>query len=174
MSWHHHASNTSMKCWIILPPINRPVFSVTGEVRLSKKSRWVRPTCNNVRLRTRPRIRKNNGSAKNRTSHQRKEWISSWQVSTQRPISMYSVVLLWRGQFSPNSSQYTPHSSPVRVRYGVSIVNTNSNLCSASVTWVPHAISSCIGPCYNGIPLYYTLDLDKSQPLFSEDSKQHP
>ena len=46
-------------------------------------------------------------------------------------------------------SQQTPHISPSRARYGVSIVQTNSNLYSASVTRVLYAIS-CIEPCYNG------------------------
>ena len=38
----------------------------------------------------------------------------------------------------------------MRAIYGVSVVNTNSNLCSASVTRVLYAISCWIEPRYNG------------------------
>ena len=43
----------------------------------------------------------------------------------------------------------TPHSLSMRVRYGVSVVNINSHLFSASVTRVLYSISCCIGSCYN-------------------------
>ena len=46
------------------------------------------------------------------------------------------------------------HSLPERVSYGVSVVYTNSDLCSASVTGVLQAISCCIGPRYKDIQLY--------------------
>ena len=45
----------------------------------------------------------------------------------------------------------------MRARYGVFVVNTNSNLCSASVTRVLYAILCCIGPCYNGTRLYVVI-----------------
>ena len=41
----------------------------------------------------------------------------------------------------------------MRVSYWVSVLNTNSNLCSASVTRVLYAISCGIVPCYNGTRL---------------------
>ena len=56
--------------------------------------------------------------------------------------------------FFTNSPQQTPHSSPVRTKYGVSVVNTNSDLCSASVTRVLYTISCWIRPCYKGTRLY--------------------
>ena len=45
----------------------------------------------------------------------------------------YSVVLLKYGQFSPQTLQQIPHSSHMRVRYGVSFVGLKSDLCSAAV-----------------------------------------
>ena len=48
----------------------------------------------------------------------------------------------------------TPHSSPVRARYGVSFVRIASDWYSASVIIVPYAKSCYVGPRYNGTPLY--------------------
>ena len=62
----------------------------------------------------------------------------------------YSTMPLWRGQFSPKFSQDTSHSSPVRARYGMYFVGSNSGSCFASVTTVMYAISYYIGPRYNG------------------------
>ena len=42
----------------------------------------------------------------------------------------------------------------MRARYGVSVVNTNSYLCSTSQTRVLYAISRCTRPRYNGTWLY--------------------
>ena len=42
----------------------------------------------------------------------------------------------------------------MRMRYGVSVVNTNFNLCSASVTRILYAISCCAGRLYKDTPLY--------------------
>ena len=66
----------------------------------------------------------------------------------------YNEVPLKHSQFSPNSSQETPHSSPVRASYGMSCVNTNSDLRSAPATKLLYAIPCCIGLCYNGTRLY--------------------
>ena len=57
-------------------------------------------------------------------------------------------------QFFPKCSQNTSHSLPVRARYGVSFVCSNSCLYLASVIVVIHAISCYIGPRYNGTRLY--------------------
>ena len=57
--------------------------------------------------------------------------------------------------FSPKSSQQTLHSSPMRARYGVSVVILKSNSHSATVIAVPYVISWKIGPRYNGTWLYY-------------------
>ena len=67
------------------------------------------------------------------------------------PYFRYSAVQIWHIQFLPKSSQNTPHSSPVRVRYGVSFVGS----ISTSVTAVMCSISCYIGPHYNGTRLYY-------------------
>ena len=58
------------------------------------------------------------------------------------------------GQFSPKSSQKTPHSSPVRARHGMSFVNITSDAYFASVNVVPYAESCYVGPHYNGTRLY--------------------
>ena len=57
----------------------------------------------------------------------------------------YSALPLWHGQFSPTFSQSTSHSSPVRARYGIYFVDTNSDLYSASITSMMYAISCYIG-----------------------------
>ena len=46
---------------------------------------------------------------------------------------LYSAMPLWRGQFSHKYSQNSPHSSPVRARYGVSFVDPASEWWSAPV-----------------------------------------
>ena len=66
----------------------------------------------------------------------------------------YCEVPLQRGQFSPKSSQETLHSSPVRARYGVSFVNTNSGWCFASVSVFMFKIPCYVWPRYKGIRLY--------------------
>ena len=50
-----------------------------------------------------------------------------------------------------------PHNRPIRVKYGVSFVDTNSDLCNASVTDVLFEISHYIGLCYNDTRLYSAL-----------------
>ena len=45
------------------------------------------------------------------------------------------------------------HVSPMREIYGVSFVNLNSNLCSASITTVLYTISFYIGLHYKGTQL---------------------
>ena len=42
-------------------------------------------------------------------------------------VSQYSVLSIYRGQFSSHNSWKTSHSSPVRARYGVLIVSAKSN-----------------------------------------------
>ena len=51
----------------------------------------------------------------------------------------------------------TTHSSPVRARYGLSVVRTNSDLCFALITVVLHSLSCYIGPCYKGTWLCCTV-----------------
>ena len=53
----------------------------------------------------------------------------------------YSAVTLKRGKFSPKSSQQTPHSSPVRARYGVYVVILWCDSFSAILIAVPGVIS---------------------------------
>ena len=50
-----------------------------------------------------------------------------------------------------------PHSSPVRARYEVSIVGSNSGVYSSSVTAVVYAMSCYTGSRYNGTRLYWQL-----------------
>ena len=52
---------------------------------------------------------------------------------TSPSICTYSVVPCWRGQFSPKSSQLTPHRLPMRVRCGVSVVILKFDLSSIAV-----------------------------------------
>ena len=53
------------------------------------------------------------------------------------------------------STVKTPNSSPVRARYGLSFVDSNSDLYLTSVTALLFAISCYIGPRYNGTQLYF-------------------
>ena len=70
-------------------------------------------------------------------------------VSRGRQMIMISAM----SHFYPESSQKTPNSSPVRARYGMYYVRSNSDLYSASVFTVICAISCYIGSRYNGIRL---------------------
>ena len=65
----------------------------------------------------------------------------------------WGAVITW-SFFSQIFSQNTSHISPIRARYGMYFVDSNSDLYFASVTAVMFAISSYIGPCYNGTWLY--------------------
>ena len=58
---------------------------------------------------------------------------------------------MWCGQFSPKSSQ---NSLPVRTRYGMHFVGSNSYSYSISVTAMMYTISCYIGPHYNSTRLY--------------------
>ena len=58
----------------------------------------------------------------------------------------YNVVSLW-----PNPHNRHPNSLTIRVRYGVSFVNTNSDLCYALVTEVLYAISCYVGRHYTAL-----------------------
>ena len=69
-------------------------------------------------------------------------------------LSIYNTVPLWCSQFFQKSSQQTPHSSPMRLRYGVSFVSSGSELCSAAVIAVLFVISWYIWQCYDGDRLY--------------------
>ena len=45
---------------------------------------------------------------------------------------LFSAIITWC-QFSPKSSEQTPHSSPVRARYGVLVVSLKFGLCSVVI-----------------------------------------
>ena len=64
-------------------------------------------------------------------------------------------------------SQKTPHSSPVRARYGLSLVHPSSDWYSDSIPVIISAISYNIGPLYNGTRLYCALDIARF--LLSEE-----
>ena len=61
---------------------------------------------------------------------------------------------LKRGQFSPQYSQKTPHSPPVKSRYGVSLMDPASGWYSASVPVIIYVISYNIEPRYIGTRMY--------------------
>ena len=60
-------------------------------------------------------------------------------------------------QFFPKLSQKTPHSSPVRVSYGVSFVSLMFDLGSANVITLLNAILWQMWPHYNATWLYQVL-----------------
>ena len=71
---------------------------------------------------------------------------------TVRIILKKSDNVTTRSIVSQTSSRKTPHSSPVRARYGVSLVSINSYLCAASITAALYVISFYIGPRCNDTP----------------------
>ena len=68
-----------------------------------------------------------------------------WPVRKHRVQCLYNTV-----NFYQNSHKRQPHSSSIRVRYGLSFVGSYSDLYSASVTAAMYAISCYIVPHYNG------------------------
>ena len=67
---------------------------------------------------------------------------------------------LKHGEFSPKSSQKTPHNSPMRVRYGVSFVDITSDAYFISVMVLPYVKSCYDGLHYESTRLYlYTYTL---------------
>ena len=64
----------------------------------------------------------------------------------------WSAVITW-SIFSKSLTK-TPHSSPIRARYGVSFVNSKSDLCFIVVITFFNVVSWYIGPHYNGTRLY--------------------
>ena len=62
-------------------------------------------------------------------------------LSGQAIGKKYSAVPLSRGQFSPNFSQETPNSSPVRASDGVSFVSLKSDLATLVIMTGLHVIS---------------------------------
>ena len=60
--------------------------------------------------------------------------------------------------------QQTPHSSPVRTRYGVSVLILKSDLLPATVIAVPYVLLWEIGSCYNGTWLYMQLVFNSLTP----------
>ena len=60
-------------------------------------------------------------------------------------------------------SQKTPHSSPVRARYGVCFVGSNLKYYSVPVTAATLTISYHIGPHYNGTWLYFNQPKAKNE-----------
>ena len=76
--------------------------------------------------------------------------------------SKYSVVPLLYGQYSHKYSQKTPHSSPVRARYGVSFVDPASDWYSASVWIIIYEISYNSGSCITHATVLRISILDMS------------
>ena len=69
-----------------------------------------------------------------------------------RHYMQYGAVLT--PSISHKYSRKTPNSSPVRARYGVSVMNPASDWYSASVYAIIYVISYNIWPRYNGTLLY--------------------
>ena len=69
----------------------------------------------------------------------------------------YNVVI-----FFPKFAQNTSHGPPIRVRYGVSFVGSNSDIYSASVAAVMYAIWCYIGWRYNNTWLYWLMIENKN------------
>ena len=59
------------------------------------------------------------------------QFISQWRTTIMSDHKC-SAMPLRRSQFSPKSSQQTPHSFPMRARHGVHFVSINLTLCSAA------------------------------------------
>ena len=79
------------------------------------------------------------------------------RLSTHYDVIVMSYQDLYCGgqcRYSAVSFLPNPHNRHTMATYGVSFVNTNFDVCSASVTEVLYAISCCIGPPYNGTQLY--------------------
>ena len=71
-----------------------------------------------------------------------------WSILVLWTINIQSTVIT-RSHLSK-----THHSSPVRVTYGMSFVDSISDLCSAPATAVIYAISCYTGPNHNGTQQY--------------------
>ena len=79
--------------------------------------------------------------------------VSSMASDTQSgSMHTYGAVKKWSNSQNIHKA---PHSSPVRARYGVSFVGSDSNWYPASVPAVVCETSCYIGPRYNGTRLYY-------------------
>ena len=74
-------------------------------------------------------------------------------TTTQDCLDIQCGAVITRSIFCQNP-QKTPHSSPVRARYGVYFVNLASEWYSASVPVIIYTISYNIGSRYNGTQLY--------------------
>ena len=85
-----------------------------------------------------------------------------WSLPVYSPLSIYvhtkrapyfwfveyNALSIYRGPISLQISRKTPHSSPVRARYGMSFVNAKSVRCLIIVTIVLCVLSCCRWPRY--------------------------
>ena len=72
------------------------------------------------------------------------------RVPCKRTFTLYGVIVTH--QFSPDSSQQTPHSSPMRARW-VSFLSLKADSFSAAVIALLYVIPWYIAPHYNGTQL---------------------
>ena len=79
-------------------------------------------------------------------------------INNRSWFNMHSAMRLQCSQFSPKSSQQTPHSLPVRASYGVSVVSSKLDSFSLAVITVLCGISGNILPNYIGTSLYIGYD----------------
>ena len=75
-----------------------------------------------------------------------------YQISHGPINSIQCDAIITRSIFSQIPIK-SPDSSPVTLRYGVSLVDSNTDLYLTSIAAVLYVISCYTGPCYNGTPL---------------------
>ena len=92
-----------------------------------------------------------------------------WHLQSVCFSCLYSAVPLKRVNFVPKSSQ-TSHSSPVRARYGLSVVILKSDSFSVAAITVPYVTSRQIGPRYNGTWLYFNISYYTTFPTTASSS----
>ena len=102
-------------------------------------------------------------------------WVSSWFAICLVPnhyLHQCLLIILWNslytaaqvqcGKFYLKKSQKIAHSSPVRARYGVSLVDSASDWYFTPDSAEMYAISCYIGSRFNGTRLYW----EESRPRF--------
>ena len=87
-------------------------------------------------------------------------WLLNWDLSGHALLNCHIQCSVVITRPIHKYSQNTPHSSPVRTRYGVYFVNPASDWYSASVLVIIYVISYNIGSRYNGTRLNLVYGYD--------------
>ena len=90
--------------------------------------------------------------------YNRKHPVPYLKQTTREHIQYNAVIML---SIFPKFLQNTPHSSPIKVRYGVYFVCSNFDFYLAPVTALMYAVSCHVVPCYNGTRLYLQTSGDE-------------